>query len=197
LVGCWSARRETAETTASAPALESGIKASCDSCSADVTHNVHIRCAEPAKRADGSKTELLSCPDFDLCVPVSQPLPSLTPSPGALGIAPPRTWLTCEFRIEQCFLQGKQIGPHRPNHAYRVIDSHAFPIFDPDWGADEELLLIEGAEMYGLGNWADMAEHVGGRTKEECEEHYMHTYIESEAYPLPVSWLATARIHSP
>jgi transcriptional adapter 2-alpha len=87
----------------------------------------------------------------------------------------------------QCFLQGKQIGPHRPNHAYRVIDSHAFPIFDPDWGADEELLLIEGAEMYGLGNWADMADHVGGRTKEDCEEHYMKTYVQSDAYPLPVS----------
>lgn len=86
----------------------------------------------------------------------------------------------------QCFLHGKSLGPHRANHAYRVISSHAFPIFDPDWGADEELLLIEGAEMYGLGNWADIAEHVGGRTKEECYEHYMRTYIESSDYPLPV-----------
>lgn len=40
--------------------------------------------------------------------------------------------------------------------------------------------------MYGLGNWADIAEHVGGRTKEECHDHYVATYIESEAYPLPV-----------
>lgn len=40
--------------------------------------------------------------------------------------------------------------------------------------------------MYGLGNWADIAEHVGGRTKEECYEHYMRTYIESPDYPLPV-----------
>lgn len=87
----------------------------------------------------------------------------------------------------QCFLGGKSIGPHRAHHAYRIISSHAFPIFTPDWGADEELLLIEGAELFGLGNWADMAEHVGGRTKEDCEAHYMSTYVHSAAYPLPVS----------
>lgn len=83
------------------------------------------------------------------------------------------------------------MGPHRANHAYRIISSHSFPIFSQDWGADEELLLIEGAEMYGLGNWADGAEHVGGRTKEECYQHYMKTYIESDDWPLPViCWLA-------
>ena len=54
-------------------------------------------------------------------------------------------------------------------------------------GADEELLLVEGAEMYGLGNWADMSDHVGGRTKEECEEHYREVYLKSPNYPLPVS----------
>ncbi|GAA5861218.1 hypothetical protein JCM1840_003119 [Sporobolomyces johnsonii] len=140
--------RETggADTTSTAPTLESGIKASCDSCSADITHSVHMRCAEKVG-------DRLTCPDFDLCV--------------------------------DCFLHGKSLGPHRPTHAYRVISSHSFPIFHRDWGADEELLLIEGAEMYGLGNWADIAEHVGGRTKEECQTHYMETYIESEEYPLP------------
>lgn len=71
-------------------------------------------------------------------------------------------------------------------HAYRVISSHSFPIFTHDWGADEELLLIEGAQMYGLGNWADMADHVGGRTKEECEQHYREIYLQSPDYPLPV-----------
>lgn len=45
--------------------------------------------------------------------------------------------------------------------------------------------------MYGLGNWADMAENVGGRTKEECEQHYNETYLKSKAYPLPVSLLSS------
>ncbi|KPV71759.1 uncharacterized protein RHOBADRAFT_56380 [Rhodotorula graminis WP1] len=140
--------RETGgpDTAVAAPQLESGMKATCDACSVDITHSVHIRCAEKVG-------ERLTCPDFDLCV--------------------------------DCFLHGKSLGPHRATHAYRVISSHSFPIFNKDWGADEELLLIEGAEMYGLGNWADIAEHVGGRTKEECHDHYVATYIQSEAYPLP------------
>lgn len=46
--------------------------------------------------------------------------------------------------------------------------------------------MIEGAEMYGLGNWADISEHVGGRTKEECKLHYEQTYLDSPDWPLPV-----------
>lgn len=45
--------------------FESGIKASCDSCSTDITHSVHVRCAEKHPN-----TERLTCPDFDLCVDV-------------------------------------------------------------------------------------------------------------------------------
>ena len=79
------------------------------------------------------------------------------------------------------------MGPHRPTHAYRIISSHSFPIFTQLWGADEELLLIEGAQMYGLGNWADISEHVGGRTREECKLHYEKTYLASPDWPEPVS----------
>lgn len=58
--------RETpGDTPVVAPALESGMKASCDSCSADITHNVHVRCAETQ-----GTLQRLTCPDFDLCVPV-------------------------------------------------------------------------------------------------------------------------------
>lgn len=60
------------------------------------------------------------------------------------------------------------------------------PIYTEDWGADEELLLLEGAEIYGLGSWADIADHVGGyRTKEEVRDHYIDTYINSPNFPLP------------
>ena len=63
--------RDPADTSLLPPAFESGTKASCDSCSADITHNVHVRCAETTKPASG-EGERLTCPDFDLCVPVSQ-----------------------------------------------------------------------------------------------------------------------------
>lgn len=42
---------------------------------------------------------------------------------------------------------------------------------------NRELLLITGLQQYGLGNWQDVAEHVGTRYKEECEKHYLDTYI--------------------
>ncbi|KAI5459749.1 transcriptional adaptor-like protein [Mariannaea sp. PMI_226] len=96
-----------------------------------------------------------ACSDFDLCV--------------------------------SCFAQGQTRNTHDPaTHPYRVIEQNSFPIFDRDWGADEELLLLEGAEIYGLGSWADIADHIGGfREKDEVRDHYLNTYVRSEAFPLP------------
>lgn len=62
-----------------------------------------------------------------------------------------------------------------------------FPFLSEDWGADEEILLLEGMEVCGAGNWEDIAEHVTTKTKEECEEHYYKYYINSPNWPLPVS----------
>ena len=51
-----------------------------------------------------------------------------------------------------------------------------------------ELLLISACQAFGLGNWPDIAEHIGSyRTKEEVEAHYLATYIDSQEFPLPVS----------
>lgn len=45
---------------------------------------------------------------------------------------------------------------------------------------------MEGAETYGLGSWADIAEHIGGgRDKDEVAKHYIDTYINSSKFPLP------------
>jgi transcriptional adapter 2-alpha len=86
-----------------------------------------------------------------------------------------------------CFSQGKANLHHDPRqHAYQVIEPHSIPIFDEGWGADEELLLLEGAEQYGLGSFADIADHIGGfREKDEVRDHYIETYINSSKFPLP------------
>lgn len=48
------------------------------------------------------------------------------------------------------------------------------------------MLLLEGAEIYGLGSWADIADHIGGyRTKDEVRDHYIDTYVNSSNFPLP------------
>ncbi|KAI1642363.1 transcriptional adaptor-like protein [Daldinia loculata] len=87
----------------------------------------------------------------------------------------------------QCFSMGAASGSHQPaTHPYRVIEQNSFPIFDRDWGADEELLLLEGCETYGLGSWADIADHIGGyRHKDEVRDHYLKVYVDSPYFPLP------------
>ncbi|KAF2196471.1 transcriptional adapter 2 [Delitschia confertaspora ATCC 74209] len=86
-----------------------------------------------------------------------------------------------------CFADGKSSRDHDPRtHSFQVIEQHSIPIFTEDWGADEELALLEGAETYGLGSWADIADHIGGfRTKDEVRDHYIDTYINSSKFPLP------------
>lgn len=86
-----------------------------------------------------------------------------------------------------CFSAGESSKAHDPaTHPYQVIEQNSVPIYDEDWGADEELLLLEGAEIYGLGSWADIADHIGGyRTKDEVRDHYIRTYIDSPNFPLP------------
>ncbi|KAI5777797.1 hypothetical protein EDC01DRAFT_623615 [Geopyxis carbonaria] len=86
-----------------------------------------------------------------------------------------------------CFTSGAETGSHKcSTHPYQVIEQNAYPIFTEDWGADEELLLLQGAEMYGLGSWADIADHIGGaRDKDEVRKHYLDTYIYSNKFPLP------------
>ena len=45
---------------------------------------------------------------------------------------------------------------------------------------------MEGAEVYGLGSWADIADHIGGfRSKEEVRDHYISTYVDTPNFPLP------------
>eukprot|EP01018_Ginkgo_biloba_P003732 Gb_13536 [translate_table: standard] len=105
----------------------------------------------------------------------------------------------------ECFSVGVEVTPHKSNHPYRVMDNLSFPLIHPDWNADEEILLLEGVEMYGLGNWAEVAEHVGTKTKTQCYDHYMMAYMNSPCYPLPdmshvigktkAELLAMAKVH--
>ncbi|KIW66938.1 hypothetical protein PV04_06220 [Phialophora macrospora] len=86
-----------------------------------------------------------------------------------------------------CFARGEHSKSHDPRtHEYHVVEQNSIPIYTEDWGADEELLLLEGSEKYGLGSWADVAEHIGGyREKDEVRDHYINTYINSSLFPLP------------
>lgn len=84
----------------------------------------------------------------------------------------------------ECFSVGVEITPHKNTHAYRVVDSLSFPVYTMDWGADEETLLLEGVEHFGLGNWTQIASHVG-RSAADCREHYYKVYIDNDCFPQP------------
>ncbi|KAG1469804.1 hypothetical protein G6F56_003047 [Rhizopus delemar] len=84
-----------------------------------------------------------------------------------------------------CFCGGAEPVKHKTYHNYRIVKPHNFPIFSEDWDADEELLLIEAAEKMGIGNWQAIADYVGTKSKEDCEEHYLEVYVSSADWPLP------------
>lgn len=142
---------------------EGGLKYICDVCSADITATV---CPlSPKRTASWAVTN--GCPKVrircDVCADYDLCVP--------------------------CFTDGQSTRDHNPaTHAFFVIEQHSIPIYDKEWGADEELCLLEGAEVYGLGSWADIADHIGGyRIKDEVREHYMRTYIDSPNFPLPAN----------
>eukprot|EP01097_Dermamoeba_algensis_P008477 TRINITY_DN5678_c0_g1_i1.p1 TRINITY_DN5678_c0_g1~~TRINITY_DN5678_c0_g1_i1.p1 ORF type:complete len:495 (+),score=100.39 TRINITY_DN5678_c0_g1_i1:45-1529(+) len=85
----------------------------------------------------------------------------------------------------ECFYVGAESFPHKSYHDYQIVDQLNFPLFSEEWGADEELSLLEAIEIYGLGNWTDIADHVGTKTKEQCAEHYFSVYINTATCPLP------------
>lgn len=77
-----------------------------------------------------------------------------------------RCAVCAEFDLcTECFSSGVQLKGHLPTHDYRVIDNMHFPFFDVFWSADEEQLLLEALELFGIGNWSDVAEHVSTKDK--------------------------------
>jgi hypothetical protein len=54
-------------------------------------------------------------------------------------------------------------GGHTAAHGYRVADNAAaFTLFERDWSAADEVALLEGVDVYGMGNWRDIAAYIGG-----------------------------------
>lgn len=76
-----------------------------------------------------------------------------------------------------CFCAGVELHPHLNTHEYHVVDSLHYPVFSKDWTISEELLLLEGIEKHGLGNWKTIAEYIGTKNARACDEHYYEHYL--------------------
>lgn len=77
----------------------------------------------------------------------------------------------------QCFASGAEMGHHKRGHNYRLIDNGTFHLICEEWTADEEMLLLDGIEQHGLGNWEDIADHIGTKTDEEAKSHFEEVYL--------------------
>ena len=105
--------------------------------------------------------------------------------------------ITTEFRIRcaectdydicaDCFAAGHERENHKRTHAYRIVDSLDSPLFTKDWTINEELMLLEGIEKYGAGNWKTIADYLGtGKTANTLEAHYWELYMGHHGQCLP------------
>lgn len=77
----------------------------------------------------------------------------------------------------QCFASGAEMGNHKRGHNYRLTDNGTFDLIVDSWSADEEMLLLDAIEQHGLGNWEDIADHVGTKSDEEAKAHFEEVYL--------------------
>lgn len=49
--------------------------------------------------------------------------------------------------------------------------------------------------MFGFGNWAAVAEHVGTKGQQDCRSHYYSVYIDSPAFPEPAPLPSMANVN--
>jgi transcriptional adapter 2-alpha len=78
---------------------------------------------------------------------------------------------------QDCFASGAKLYPHEPTHKYLVSDCLDASIFGKDWSIGEELLLLEGVERFGPGNWKVISEYIGTKSAAACDHHYWETYM--------------------
>lgn len=90
----------------------------------------------------------------------------------------------------ECFGSGVELSQHKANHSYRVLRPLDFSVYTGvnnlnNWRADEELLLLEGCEQFGVGNWKDISEHIGSKDASACETHFYSIYLNWPGAPNP------------
>lgn len=142
--------------------VEVGIRYSCDQCFRDISAIPRIQCAECGTAA------------------VAQDQSSAS-STGTAAVAAEEVDLCVE-----CFAKGVEFGQHKKTHSYRIIRPLDFCLYEREWRADEELLLLEAVEANGMGNWREIADQVASKTAQECESHYRRLYLDWPGRPLPV-----------
>lgn len=93
-------------------------------------------------------------------------------------------YFTCQVCPDKrCFCANCFLESVCKTHAYQVSQNPETSYIRETkkeanrWNASEELLLLEGLQMFGFGNWRIIAKHIGSKHSYECFFFYLNTYI--------------------
>jgi transcriptional adapter 2-alpha len=157
---------KAAQSEAPPPAKPAAMKTKfCRNCQKALARNIRFTCVECASQ-----------PPFELCVECF-----------AVGTELGAHKKSHRYSVSDCLAF---TIVHEPQAAAESVappaavgtNAAAIPSSSSDavssvWTADEELLLLEGIEMFGMGNWKDIAEHVVTKSDKKCERHYLTAYL--------------------
>ena len=107
----------------------------------------------------------------------------------------------------ECFASGAEIGGHKNSHKYYFSNNGNFSIFPKspiitmedkgrrrasllvdmdkdtsnkvmgDWNVKEDMRLLDAVEMFGFGNWKDIAKYVESKSDLQVKERYIKCFI--------------------
>ncbi|GLE00661.1 hypothetical protein PINS_up009449 [Pythium insidiosum] len=165
------ATKDVAVAATAPPAVSKALAKSkfCLNCQKDLTRNIRITCAE-------CYSPTTSLPLIELCVECF-----------GVGVELGGHKKTHKYTVSDClaFPIVRERGPVNGDTSTSTTATVSNDVSkeapaasgSSDWTADEELLLLEGIEMFGMGNWKDIAEHVQTKNERKCEAHYLSAYL--------------------
>jgi len=84
------------------------------------------------------------------------------------------------FICLKCFIEGRESGGHKKSHRYRLMDKLAFPLFQDEWSAREEINLLDGLQQFGYGNWKAISKQLNSdKDMVQCEKHFHEVYLDT------------------
>ena len=60
-----------------------------------------------------------------------------------------------------------------------------FSLLTQTWNVQEEMLLLNGVEKFGLDNWQDISEYIESKNPNECQAHYYTFFYQSSSEFIP------------
>lgn len=85
----------------------------------------------------------------------------------------------------ECLRKGKEKHDHKNDHSYYILDKMDFSLFDPDWSAIDEIMLLRGISASGIDNWIEISDQLGLKTAEDWEAEFYSFYYKSQEDPIP------------